>query len=544
MAKIVIHSDEARKKLLQGASILAKAVVTTLGPMGRNVAITKSYGGPQISKDGVTVAKAIDELKDPVMNAGAQIVKEASVKTSDAAGDGTTTAILIAHAIIEEGIKNITAGANPMDIKIGINKGVQVVVEALRKNAKKISTREEVSQVATVSTNHDKELGDLIAGVMDKVGKDGVVTVEESKTIDTYVDYVEGMQFDRGYISPYFVTDTEKLESIMENASILITDQKLSTVQDIAPIAEKILQNLKKPLVIIADDVENQALATLIYNKLRGTIQVVAIKAPGFGDRRDAMLADIAILTGATVISEKIGRTLENIKIDDLGNAEKIIVEKENTIIIGGKGEKKAVDDRVTQIKKEIELATSDYDKEKLQERLAKLAGGVAVINVGGATEIALKERKDRVDDALHATRAALEEGVVSGGGVALLEVANTLDNIKDLHGDEKVGISILKKVMDMPIKQIAQNAGKNGGLVASKCGNGVGYDARNNKYVNMLEKGIIDPAKVTILALTYGASVASMLLTTEAVVVDEPEEKKKEALPANPGMGGMGGMM
>lgn len=541
MSKIVVHSDDARVKLLKGAEILAKAVVTTLGPHGRNVAIGKSYGGPQITKDGVTVAKSIDELKDPVMNAGLQLIKDAASKTADVAGDGTTTAVLFAYHIITEGLKNIAAGANPMDIRLGIEKAVNVVTKDLRKKAKTINTKEEIAQVAVVSTNNDKELGDLIAEVMDKVGKDGVVTVEESKTIETYIDYVEGMQFDRGYISPYFVTDTEKLEAVMENCAILITDKKLSTVQDIQPLAERILQNLKKPLVIIADDVDNQALATLVYNKLRGVLQVVAVKAPGFGDRRDAMLEDIAILTGGTVISEKTGRTLDGIDMEDLGNAAKVIVEKENTIVIDGRGKDEAVKERVAQIKREIDMATSDYDKEKLQERLAKLSGGVAVINVGGATEVALKERKDRVDDALHATRAALEEGVVSGGGVAVLDSVSALDQLKNLHGDEVVGVEILRRALTIPIQQIAENAGKNGGLVLSKCGNGIGYDARNDEFVNMMEKGIIDPAKVTISALIHGASVASMLLTTEAVVVDEPEKEKE--MPA-PDMGGMGGMM
>jgi len=538
---MVVHSDDARIKLLKGAEILAKAVVTTLGPHGRNVAIGKSYGGPQITKDGVTVAKAIDELKDPVMNAGLQLMKDAASKTADVAGDGTTTAVLFAYHIVTEGLKNIAAGANPMDIRLGIEKAVDVVTKDLRKKAKTINTKEEIAQVAVVSTNNDKELGDLIAEVMDKVGKDGVVTVEESKTIETYIDYVEGMQFDRGYISPYFVTDTEKLEAVMENCAILITDKKLSTVQDIQPLAERILQNLKKPLVIIADDVDNQALATLVYNKLRGVLQVVAVKAPGFGDRRDAMLEDIAILTGGTVISEKTGRTLDGIDMEDLGSAAKVIVEKENTIIIDGRGKDEAVKERVAQIKREIDMATSDYDKEKLQERLAKLSGGVAVINVGGATEVALKERKDRVDDALHATRAALEEGVVSGGGVAVLDSVKSLDQLKNLHGDESVGVEILRRALTIPVQQIAENAGKNGGLVLSKCGNGIGYDARNDEFVNMMEKGIIDPAKVTISALIHGSSVAAMLLTTEAVVVDEPE-KEKEML--TPDMGGMGGMM
>lgn len=546
MAKIAIHGDKARAKLLKGAELLAKAVIITLGPRGRNVTIGKSFGAQQVTKDGVTVAKAFDDVKDPVTNIGLQMVKDAASNTSNIVGDGTTTATLIAYELIKDGIKNITAGANQMEIRSGIEKGIKAVVEEIRKSAKKISTKEDIEKVALISTNNDKELAKLIAEVMDKVGKDGVVTVEEAKSLDTAVEYVEGMEFDRGYISPYFVTDTEKLEAVMEEASILITDKKLSTVQDIQPIAERILQNLKKPLVIIADDVDAQALATLVYNKLRGVIQVVAVKAPGFGDRRDAMLEDIAILTGGTVISEKTGRSMDNVDIADLGSAEKIIVQKENTIVVNGKGSKENVKKRVEQIKKEADLATSDYDKEKLQERLAKLSGGVAVINVGGATEVALKERKDRVDDALHATRAALEEGVVAGGGVALLDTIKVLDSIKSLSGDEIVGVNILRNALQSPIKQIAENAGKNGGVILEKCGKGQGYDARNDKFVDMMEAGIVDPAKVVTSAAIQGATVAALLITTEAVIADEPEKESKNGpvggMPG--GMGGMEGMM
>ncbi|MBN1374363.1 chaperonin GroEL [Candidatus Dojkabacteria bacterium] len=540
MAKLVTHGDSARENLLKGANLLADAVKSTLGPGGRNVAIGKSFGGPQITKDGVTVAKSV-ENKDPLVNAGVDMIKEAAVKTGDIAGDGTTTAVVIAQSIIQLGIKNIAAGANPMEIRTGVEKGIKVIVDKLEKNAKKINTRDEVEQVAVVSTNNDKALGALIADVIDKVGKDGVVTVEESKTMETTIDYVEGMQFDKGYISPYFVTNTDKLEAELEDPAILITDKKLSTIQDITPIAERILQGLKKPLVIIADEVENQALATLVYNKLRGAIQVVAVKAPGFGDRRKSMLEDIAILTGANVISEETGRSLESIDPEDLGSCEKIIVQKENTIIVGGSGEKKAITERVAQIKKEMELVTSDYDKEKLQERLAKLSGGVAVINVGGATEVELKERKDRVDDALHATRGALESGVLPGGGIAFLDVVSELDDIKELRGDEVVGIKILKEALMSPIKQIAENAGKNGDVVVDKCGKGIGYDARNDRFIDMVKEGIVDAAKVTKYALIHGASVAVMLLTTEALIVDEPEDEKASA--GAPDMGGMGMM-
>ncbi|MEA3357362.1 MAG: chaperonin GroEL [Patescibacteria group bacterium] len=541
MAKSIVYDEDARKALKAGVDALANAVKVTLGPKGRNVALAKSFGGPNVTKDGVTVAKEI-EVKDPVMNVGAQMILEAATKTADVAGDGTTTATLLAQAIVTEGLKNVAAGANPMDVKRGIDKGVEVVIEDLKKQSKKISSKEEIAQVATISANNEKELGDLIAEVIDKVGTDGVITVEESKGFDTTVEYVEGMQFDNGYVSPYFITDTEKLEAVLEDAFVLITDKKLSSVQDIQTLAEKVLQSSKKPLVIIAEDVDGQALATLVVNKLRGVLNVAAVKAPGFGDRRKEMLEDIAVLTGGVVISEDVGRTLDSVEMNDLGHAAKVIVGKENTIIVEGSGEKKDIDARVDMIKKQIDTSDSDYDKEKLQERLAKLAGGVAVIQVGAASEVELKEKKDRVDDALNATRAAIEEGVVSGGGVAFYDARKVLDTLK-LEGDEATGVDILSRALVFPIKQIAENAGKDGAVVASQCGKGKGYDATNDKFVNMISSGITDPTKVTRLALKYGASVAAMLLTTEAVVVDEPEEKKESAAPAGAGMSGMGGM-
>lgn len=543
MAKLIVFDENARKSLKAGVDSLANAVKVTLGPKGRNVALGKSYGGPSVTKDGVTVAKEI-EVKDPIQNIGAQMIKEAATKTSDKAGDGTTTATLLAQAIVTEGLKNVAAGANPMDLKRGIDRGVEAVVEVINKTSKKISKKEEIEQVATISANNDKEIGGLIADVIDKVGRDGVITVEESKGFTTDVEYVEGMQFDRGYVSPYFITDPDKLESVMEDTYVLITDQKLSSVQDIQAIAEKVLQASKKPLVIIAEDLDGQALATLVVNKLRGVLNVVAVKAPGFGDRRKEMLEDIAILTGGTVISEEVGRTLESVEISDLGHAAKIIVGKEDTMIVDGSGEKKAIDRRVEMIKKQIDGTTSDYDKEKLQERLAKLAGGVAVIQVGAGSEVELNEKKDRVDDALNATRAALEEGVVAGGGVALYDARSTLSKV-NATGDEATGLSILERALEEPIRQIAENAGKDGAVVASQCGKGKGYDARKDEYVDMIETGLTDPAKVTRLALQHGASVAGMLLTTEAVVVDEPEEEKEnDAAAAGAGMGGMGGMM
>jgi chaperonin GroEL len=544
MAKIIVFDEAARKALMKGVNALADPVRVTLGPKGRNVALGKSYGGPAVTKDGVTVAKEI-EVKDPVMNVGAQMIKEAATKTGDIAGDGTTTATLLAQSIIREGMKNVAAGANPMDLKRGIDKGVAVVVDAIKKSAKKISTKEEIEQVATISANNDKEIGGLIGDVIDKVGRDGVITVEESRGFTTEVEYVEGMQFDRGYVSPYFITDTEKLEAVMEDAYILITDQKLSSVQDIQAIAEKILQSSKKPLVLIAEDIDGQALATLVVNKLRGVLNVVGVKAPGFGDRRKEMLEDIAVLTGGVVISEEIGRTLDSVEMTDLGHAAKVIVGKEETTIVDGSGEKKEIEKRVDMIKKQIDATSSDYDKEKFQERLAKLTGGVAVIRVGAGSEVELNEKKDRVDDALNATRAALEEGVVPGGGVALYDARKELDDVKTADDDEATGVIILKRALEEPVRQIAENAGKDGGVIASQVGKGKGYDARKDKFVDMLKEGLTDPVKVTRLALQHGASVATMLLTTEAVVVEEPEDEKNDAGGAADmgDMGGMGGM-
>lgn len=544
MAKIIVFDEAARKALMKGVNALADPVRVTLGPKGRNVALGKSYGGPAVTKDGVTVAKEI-EVKDPVMNVGAQMIKEAATKTNEMAGDGTTTATLLAQSIVREGMKNVAAGANPMDLKRGIDKGVEAVVASIKKSAKKISTKEEIEQVATISANNDKEIGGLISEVIDKVGRDGVITVEESRGFTTEVEYVEGMQFDRGYVSPYFITDTEKLEAVMEDAYILITDQKLSSVQDIQAIAEKVLQTSKKPLVLIAEDIDGQALATLVVNKLRGVLNVVGVKAPGFGDRRKEMLEDLAILTGGVVISEEIGRTLDSVEMTDLGHAAKVIVGKEETTIVDGSGEKTEIEKRVEMIKKQIDATSSDYDKEKLQERLAKLTGGVAVIRVGAGSEVELNEKKDRVDDALSATRAALEEGVVPGGGVALYDVRKELDEVKVADDDEATGVVILKRALEEPVRQIAENAGKDGGVIASQCGNGTGYDARSDKFVDMLKEGLTDPVKVTRLALQHGASVATMLLTTEAVVVEEPEEEKNNAGGAGDmgDMGGMGGM-
>lgn len=539
MAKRIIFGAEARSGLKEGVDTLANAVRITLGPKGRNVALGKSYGAPAVTKDGVSVAKEI-ELKDPLLNIGAQMIKEAASKTADQAGDGTTTATVLAQAIVTEGLKNVTAGTNPMGLKRGIDKGVEIVVEKIKKSAKKISTKEEIQQVATISANNDESIGKIIAEVIDKVGRDGVVTVEQSRGFETDVEYVEGMQFDRGYVSAYFITDAEKLDAVLEDAYILITDKKLSSVQDIQAIAEKILQASKKPLVIIADDVDGQALATLVVNKLRGVLNVVAVKAPGFGDRRKEMLEDIAILTGGTLISEEVGRNLESVEMTDLGHAAKVIVEKENTTIVDGSGEKSAISKRIEMIKKQIEGTTSDYDKEKFQERLAKLSGGVAVIRVGAASEVELNEKKDRFDDALNATRAALEEGVVAGGGVALFDARKELEALK-VEGDEMTGVSILKRALEEPLRQIAENAGVDGAVVASNCGEGKGYDAAKDKYVDMFKVGLTDPAKVTRLALQHGASVATMLLTTESVVVEESEEEKAPA--GGAGMGGIEGM-
>ncbi len=540
MAKQVIYDEQARKKLKKGVDKLANAVKVTLGPKGRNVAIEKSYGSPQITKDGVTIAKEI-ELEDHLENVGAQLVKEAATKTVDTAGDGTTTAVVLAQSIITSGLKNIAAGANPMEIRTGIEKGVNAVIEELKKQATAIKTKDEIKKVATISSNGDEEIGEMLANVMDKVGKDGVVTVEEGQTFGLVEKYVEGMQFDKGYISPYFVTDADTLTAEIKNPYILIYDGKISAVKDVLPIIEKIAQTGRKDIVIIAEDVEGEALATLVVNKLKGILNVLAIKAPAFGDRKKAMLQDIAILTGGEVISEEVGKKLEAAELSDLGQAEKVISDKESTTIVNGKGDKSEIDARIEAIRKEIEVTDSDYDKEKLQERLAKLTGGVAVLEVGAATEVELKERKDRIDDALQATRAAIEEGVVAGGGIALLEARKALDKL-DVDGDEKIGVEILKEALEGPFRNILMNAGMEPARVIDKVGNGKGYDARHDKIVNMVEEGIIDPVKVTRLALENAASVSMLLLTTEAVVIDKPE-KKEESNPAS-AMGGMGGGM
>lgn len=540
MAKQIIYDEEARKKLKAGVDMLADAVKVTLGPKGRNVALAKKFGTQVITKDGVTVAQEID-LEDPFMNLGAQMIKEASSKTNDLAGDGTTTATVLAQAIATLGLRNVAAGANPISIKRGVDKGVESVVTYLKDSAKQISTKEEIAQVATISANNDKELGNMIADVFDKIGKDGVLTVEEAKGFEDEVEYTTGYEFDKGYVSAYFVTNSETLETVMDNPYIFITDKKLSTLQDIQAIAEKVLQAADRPLVIIADEIENQALATLVLNKLRGTLNVVAVKAPAFGDRRKEMLQDLAILTGATYISEEIGRTLDSVDLTDLGSAKKVVVSKENTIVVEGAGDKKLLKARADEINAHIANTTSDYDKEKLQERLAKLSGGVAVIKVGAASEVEAKEKKQRVEDAINATRAALEEGVVAGGGLALHNGVKALEKVKVDDADEQTGLNILKDVMSEPLRQIAENAGQDGAVVAANCSGEKGFNAKTGEYVNLVEAGITDPVKVTRLALVNGASVGTMLITTEAVVADLPE-KEAPAMPG--GMGDMGGMM
>lgn len=540
MAKDIIFDERARKELKTGVDKLANAVKVTLGPKGRNVLIGKTFGSPQITKDGVTIAKEI-ELEDALQNAGAQIVKEAATKTVDKAGDGTTTAVVLTQAIINQGFKNIAAGSNPMEIRTGMEKGVKALVDNLKTMAKPVKGKEEIKKVAVVSANGDEEIGNILANVMDKVGKEGVVTVEEGQTFGLVEKYVEGMQFDKGYISPYFVTNGEDLTAEIRNPYLLITDGKISAVKDMLPLIEKIAQTGKKDIVIIAEEVEGEALATLIVNKLKGILNVVAVKAPAFGDRRKEMLKDIAVLTGGSVISEELGKKLENAELDDLGKAEKVIVSKDETVIVNGDGDKAAITSRVDQIKNEISKTESDYDREKLQERLAKLSGGVAVIEVGAATEVEMKERKDRLDDALQATRAAIEEGVVPGGGVALIDARSALKSVK-VTGDEQIGLDILTRALEEPARLIAENAGKEGSVIVSKVGKGTGYDARKEQFVDMIQAGILDPVKVTRLALENAASVASLLLTTEAVVVEKP--KKDEPMMPDPGMGGMGGMM
>ncbi len=539
-AKQLQFDESARHTLLRGIEKLAKAVKATLGPSGRNVILDKKFGSPTITKDGVTVAKEI-ELEDPYENMGAQLVREVASKTSDVAGDGTTTATILAESIYREGLRNVTAGANPTSLQRGIMKGVDAIVEELKKLSKKVSDRTEIAQVATVSANWDKTIGEIIADAMDKVGKDGTITVEEAKSIETTLEVVEGMQFDKGYLSPYFVTNAEAMEAVLENAHILIYEKKIASLKDLLPLLEKVAK-AGRPLLIIAEDVEGEALATLVVNKLRGTLQVCAVKAPGFGDRRKAMLEDIAVLTGGRLISEDLGIKLENIKLEDLGRAKRITIDKENTTIVEGEGKKADIQGRVAQIRRQIEETTSDYDSEKLQERLAKLAGGVAVINVGAATETEMKEKKARVEDALHATRAAVEEGIVPGGGVAFLRTQKALDNIKDLEPDEKVGVAIVRRAIEEPTRQLADNAGREGALVVEEVkkrkGN-EGYDVAADEYTDLVKAGIVDPTKVTRTALQNAASIAGLLLTTEALVTEIPEKEKTPQMPP----GGMGGM-
>ena len=533
MPKQLKFEEEARASLLKGVNILATAVKATMGPKGRNVVIDKKFGSPTVTKDGVTVAKEI-ELKDNYEDMGAQMLKEVASKTSDIAGDGTTTATVLAQAIVREGLKNVTAGANPMGLKRGIDKAVDAVVDDLKKMSKSTKDKKEIAQVATIASNNDKTIGNLIAEAMEKVGKDGVITVEESKSADTALDVVEGMEFDRGYLSPYFVTDAERMEGVLEDAQILIHETKISVMKDMLPLLEQVARS-GKPFLVIAEDVEGEALATLVVNKLRGTLNCIAVKAPGFGDRRKAMLEDIAILTGGKAITEDLGIKLENIKLEDLGRAKKVVVDKDNTTIVEGAGKTTAIEGRIKQIRAQIEETTSDYDREKLQERLAKLAGGVAVIKVGAATETAMKEKKARVEDALNATRAAVEEGIVPGGGVALLRASNAIEALK-LEGDEKVGAQIVRRALEEPIRNIVENAGLEGSVIVEKVKAEKvvtrGFDAETLEYVDMLQAGIIDPTKVERVALQNAASVAALLLTTEALVTDLPEEKSAAAPP------------
>jgi chaperonin GroEL len=549
MAKQLIFEEEARRSLKIGVDALANAVKTTLGPKGRNVALDKKWGSPTVTHDGVTVAKEI-ELEEPFQNMGAQLLKEAATKTNDVAGDGTTTATVLAQSIVNEGLKNVTAGANPMLLKRGIEAGRDAIVEALRNMATQVAGKAEIAQVASISAA-DKQIGELIAEVMDKVGKDGVITVEESKGLQFETEYVEGMQLDRGYLSPYFVTTSERMEAVLENPYVLITDKKISSAQDIVPILEKLVQVGKRDLVIVAEDVDGEALATLVLNKLRGMFNALAIKAPGFGDRRKAMLRDIAVLTGGQVITEELGRKLESATLADLGSADKIVSTKDTTTVIGGAGESSDIKGRIDEIRAEIESSTSDYDREKLQERLAKLAGGVAIIRVGAATETELKEKKHRVEDALSATRAAVEEGIVPGGGVALINAIPALDTVEGLEGDEATGLKILRRALEEPMRMIASNAGLDGAVVIERVRalhkdgqKTTGYDVIANDYVDMLEAGIIDPVKVTRSAVENAASIAAMILTTAALITDIPEPDKPMAGGGDMGMGGMGGMM
>ncbi len=545
MAGKDIHfSTEARNKMLKGVNILADAVAVTLGPKGRNVVIDKSFGAPKSTKDGVSVAKEV-ELKDKFENMGAQMVREAASKTNDVAGDGTTTATVLTRAIVTEGLKFVAAGMNPMDLRRGVDSAIDAASEAISGSSKKVKTSAEVAQVGSISANGEAEVGDMIAKAMDKVGNEGVITVEEAKGLETELDVVEGMQFDRGYLSPYFVTNAEKMTAELENAYILLHEKKLTNLQPMLPLLEAVVQ-AGRPLVIIAEDVEGEALATLVVNKLRGGLKIAAVKAPGFGDRRKSMMEDISILTGGQVISEDLGIKLENVTINDLGTAKRISIDKENTTIVNGAGTKADIQGRCTQIRKQIEETTSDYDREKLQERLAKLAGGVAVIKVGGATEVEVKERKDRVDDALNATRAAVEEGIVSGGGLALLKAASALDKVKTANADQKAGVDIVRRALETPIRTIANNAGVDGSVIVGKLKENKsaseGYDAQTDKFVDMFKAGIIDPTKVVRTSLQNAASIAGVLITTEAMVADAPEDKAAAA-PAMPDMGGMGGM-
>ena len=542
MAKQLIFAEEARRSLKEGIDILANAVSTTLGPKGRNVALDRKFGSPTITHDGVTVAKEI-ELEDPFQNMGAQLLKEAATKTNDIAGDGTTTSTVLAHAIVTEGLKTLAAGANAMLLKRGIEKASHAVAAKISELAIELSSKEEIANVASISAQ-DRMIGDLIADVMDKVGNDGVITVEESKGLQFETEYVEGMQFDRGYLSPYFITDTESMEAVIEEPYILIHEKKISSAQDLVPILEKMIQIGKRDLVILAEDIDGEALATLVLNKLRGMLNVLAIKAPGFGDRRKAMMNDIAILTGGTVISEEIGGKLETATLEDLGRAEKVVSDKENTTIISGKGDTDQIKGRVEQIRVEIDKSTSDYDREKLQERLAKLSGGVAIIRVGAATETELKEKKHRVEDALSATRAAVEEGIVPGGGVALINAAVALEGLKGDNDDEQTGINIVAKALSVPMRKIAENAGKDGSVIVDAVRRAadpkIGYNVMTDEYVDMIKAGVIDPAKVTRGALENAASIAAMILTTEALITDVPEENSGPAMPPGGGMGGM----
>ncbi len=538
-AKQIKFNEEARRSVLKGVEILSQSVKVTLGPKGRNVILEKKFGAPTITKDGVTVAKEI-ELKDKFENIGAQMVKEVASKTSEVAGDGTTTATILAEAIYREGLKTVTAGANAMEVKKGIDKSVEVVVEELKKLSRQVKGRTEIAQVATISANNDETIGKHIADAMEKVGKDGVITVEEAKSMETSVEVVEGMQFDRGYLSPYFVTNADRMECILEDAYILLYEKKISAMKDFLPVLEKVAQK-GRPLLIVAEEVEGEALATLVVNKIRGTLQCCAVKAPGYGDRRRAMLEDIAILTGGKLISEDLGIKLENVQIGDLGQAKRITVDKDNTTIVEGAGKKSDIQARISQIKLQIEETKSDYDKEKLQERLAKLSGGVAVINVGAATEVEMKEKKARVEDALHATRAAVEEGIVPGGGVAYLRCLGALDKLK-LEGDQKIGVDIVKRALEEPIRQLAENAGYEGSIVVERVkkeSGGVGFNVMTEKYEDLFEAGVIDPTKVTRFALQNASSIAALLVTTEAVVAELPEEEKPPPMPPGGGYGG-----